>query len=108
MWAETGAGDLAHERVDYRLELSRVWQAVNFEIKRRTDVLDSLPGDNDIVRLVHAPLLEKDYGSGARGARFMTLGSIAPMCENVRFRYRAWRASTIELLADLWTDFQVV
>jgi transposase-like protein len=57
-------------------------ERLNGEIKRRTDVVGIFPNEDAIVRLVGAILLEQNDEWAVKRARYMTLGTIAPLSDD--------------------------
>jgi len=53
----------------------------NGETKRRTDVVGIFPNEEAIVRLVGAILIEQNDEWAVQRARYMTLETIAPLCD---------------------------
>ena len=57
-------------------------ERLNGEIKRRTDVVGIFPNENAIRRLVGAILMEQTEEWAVQRARYMTLETLAPVCDN--------------------------
>jgi len=57
-------------------------ERLNGEIKRRTDVVGIFPNENAIRRLVGAILMEQTEEWTVQRARYMTLETLAPVCDN--------------------------
>lgn len=57
-------------------------ERLNGEIKRRTDVIGIFPNENAIRRLVGAILMEQTEEWAVQRARYMTLETLAPVCDN--------------------------
>jgi hypothetical protein len=58
-------------------------ERVNGEIKRRTEVVGIFPNEAAITRLVGAILLEQNDEWAVQRARYMTLETIAPLCDDL-------------------------
>lgn len=56
---------------------------LNGEIKRRTDVVGIFPNEASIRRLVGAILMEQTEEWTAQSGRYMTLETLAPVCDDV-------------------------
>jgi len=54
-------------------------ERLNGEIKRRIEIISILPGEDAIVRLIDAILLEQNEEWAVQRARYMTLETIAPL-----------------------------
>jgi len=57
-------------------------ERLNGEIKRRTDVVGIFPNENAIRRLVGAILMEQTEEWAVQRSRYMTLETLAPVCDN--------------------------
>ena len=57
-------------------------ERLNGEIKRRTDVVGIFPNENAIRSLVGAILMEQTEEWAVQRARYMTLETLAPVCDN--------------------------
>ena len=57
-------------------------ERLNGEIKRRTDVVGIFPNENAIRRLVGAILMEQTEEWAVQRARYTTLETLAPVCDN--------------------------
>ncbi len=54
-----------------------------FKIKRRTDVVGIFPNEASIRRLVGAILMEQTEEWTVQRARYMTLETLAPVCDDL-------------------------
>lgn len=58
-------------------------ERLNGEIKRRTDVVGIFPNEASIQRLVGAILMEQTEEWTVQRARYMTLETLAPVCDDL-------------------------
>ncbi len=58
-------------------------ERLNGEIKRRTDVVGIFPNEASIRRLVGAILMEQTEEWTVQRARYMTLETLAPVCDDL-------------------------
>jgi transposase-like protein len=58
-------------------------ERLNGEIKRRTDVVGIFPNEASIRRLVGAILMEQTEEWAVQRGRYMTLETLAPVCDDV-------------------------
>jgi transposase-like protein len=58
-------------------------ERLNGEIKRRTDVVGIFPNEASIRRLVGAILMEQTEEWAVQRGRYMTLETLAPVCDGV-------------------------
>ena len=58
-------------------------ERLNGEIKRRTDVVGIFPNEASIMRLIGAVLMEQTEEWTVQRARYMTLETLAPVCDNL-------------------------
>jgi transposase-like protein len=65
-----------------KLHSTNPLERLNGEIKRRSDVVGIFPNEAAVVRLIGALLLEQNDEWAVQRARYMTLETITPMCEN--------------------------
>lgn len=64
-------------------------ERLNGAIKRRTDVVGIFPNQASIRRLVGAILMGQTEEWTVQRARYMTLETLAPVCDNLNVRLRA-------------------
>lgn len=57
-------------------------ERLNGEIKRRTDVVGIFPNEKAITRLVGAILMEQNEEWAVQRSRYMTLETLAPVCDD--------------------------
>ena len=58
-------------------------ERLNGEIKRRTDVVGIFPNESSIRRLVSAILMEQTEEWTVQRGRYLTLETLAPVCDDV-------------------------
>ena len=76
-------GDLKQHRT--KLHSTNPIERLNGEIKRRTDVAGIFPNEASIRRLVGAILMEQTEEWTVQRARYMTLETLAPVCDDLNF-----------------------
>jgi putative transposase len=64
-----------------KLHSTNTIERLNGEIKRRTDVVGIFPSEDAIRRLVGAILMEQSDEWAVQRARYMSLETIAPICD---------------------------
>ena len=65
-----------------KLHSTNPLERVNGEVKRRTDVVGIFPNEQSIRRLVGAILMEQTEEWAVQRARYMTLETLVPVCDN--------------------------
>ena len=74
---------VAHVLAEHTLEiLPAIENAVNGEIKRRSEVVGIFPNEAAVTRLIGALLLEQNDEWAVQRARYMTLETIAPLSDD--------------------------
>ncbi|KKN61789.1 hypothetical protein LCGC14_0518170 [marine sediment metagenome] len=73
---------LHQQRIKPLLKRPNPGQRLNGEIKRRTDVVGIFPNEKAITRLVGAILVEQNEEWAVQRSRYMTLETLAPVCDD--------------------------
>lgn len=72
-----------HQQHRTKLHSTNPIERLNGEIKRRTDVVGIFPNEASIRRLVGAILMEQTEEWTVQRGRYMTLETLAPVCDDV-------------------------
>ena len=77
-----GRPECGHTQHRTKLHSTNPIERLNGEIKRRTDVVGIFPNEAAIRRLVGAILMEQTEEWTVQRARYMTLETLAPVCDD--------------------------